>query len=168
MLDQGIESQQDLDFLIDAQAQKLQEKLFFLQKLPIFTGISKQSLHKLSEYFIELKYVKNQIVYKQNSPVTMIYFIQTGEFQVYKNTEKPIKKIIEVPSEFLSSQKSLIRIENAREIKHSYQTQVFIKEKNEILGYDDYHNHQETMTHNCKCISLEGSLYGITSQVKDI
>ena len=159
-------SKQDFMRVMSTEAEKkLQEKVAFLQKLPIFSGATKQSLQKLSYYFQPLNFTKNQIVYRDGMQADMIYFVESGEFQVYKCKEHQVKKIIDAPSGFFSGQKSLIKIDNARDIKQSYQLQVAIKGKNEMIGYDEYASNLEARNHSCRCITTKGVLYSISTAV---
>ena len=159
-------TKEDFSRILLAEAEKnMDEKVDFLQKLPIFAGSSKNTLQKLSYFFNQLSYIKNQVVYRDNMPSDMIYFIEEGEFQVSINQDQISKKIIEVPTGFVSNQKSLIKIDKAREVKQSYQLQVVIRSRYDILGYEEYVSGQALRVHCCKCISSVGRLYAIKSTV---
>lgn len=156
----------DFNKILSKESEKnLQEKVNFLQKLPLFSSMAKQSLQKLSYYFEIQKYCKNQYVYREDTPIDMVYFIESGDFQIYKNQNQLSKKIIDSPGGFLSNQKSLLKIEKARDIKQSFKLQVAIRGVNEMLGYEDYINNHEYRTHVCRCISNAGVLYGIKLKV---
>ena len=158
-------TKQEFTRILSAEAERnLNAKVAFLESLPLLAGVSKPTLQKLSYYFKKQRFVKGQHVYRDNLPVDMIYFVDEGEFQVYRNKEQ-LKKVIEVPSGFLSSQKSLIKIENARDVKQCYQLQVAIRGRCEMLGYEEYLTSQNLRNHTCRCISLSGSLYCITVTV---
>jgi len=144
---------------------KNHEKSEFLHKIPIFVNSTKASLVKLAACFQVLKYTKNQMVYREDLPTDTIYFIESGDFQVSKCQDTIRKKIIEVPTGFLSNQKSLLKIENARDIKHSHQIQVAIRGRYEVLGYDEVFNKHSLRNHSCKCISVNGVLYAIKVEV---
>jgi CRP-like cAMP-binding protein len=141
------------------------EKAEFLHEIPIFYQVSKNSLLKLASFFQVLKYTKNQIVYREDMPVDMIYFVHSGDFQVSKCQDSITKKIIEIPKGFLSSQKSLLKVDNAREVKMTHQIQVAIRGKYEVLGYDEYYSGQALRNHSCKCISVIGVLFAIKTSV---
>lgn len=144
---------------------KNHEKTEFLHKIPVFANSTKASLLKLASNFQVQKYTKNQIVYREDLPADSIYFIESGDFQVSKCQDTIKKKIIEVPTGFLSSQKSFLKIENARDIKHFHQIQVAIRGRYEVLGYDEVFNKQSLRNHSCKCISVNGVLYAIKVEV---
>lgn len=147
---------------------KNQEKSEFLHKIPIFANTSKMSLLKLAACFHVQKYTKNQVVYREDMPADTIYFVESGDFQVSKCQDSLKKKIIEVPTGFLSSQKSFLKIENARDVKLTHQIQVAIRGRFEALGYDEVHFKQPLRNHSCKCISANGVLYAIKVTVKNI
>lgn len=144
------------------------EKAQFLQRLPIFASTNRQAVLKYAGFFSVLRFSKNQMVYRDLMPADMVYFIESGEFQVSKSQDQSVKKIIEAPAGFLSSQKSLIKIENAREIAHSHHIQIAIRGQFEILGYDEYLSGNSLRVHSCKCISTSGTLYAIKTIVSGI
>jgi CRP-like cAMP-binding protein len=141
------------------------EKSDFLHEIPIFYQVSKTSLVKLASFFTVQKFSKGQIVYREDMPADMIYFIKSGDFQVSKCQDSVTKKIIDVPRGFLSSQKSLLKVDNARDIRLSHEIQVAIRGKYEVLGYDEYFHGQVLRSHSCKCISAVGVLLAIKTFV---
>lgn len=141
------------------------ERVNFLRKLPIFNSIPKKNLLKLVQYFSVYAFIKNQLVYRDKMPADFVYFIESGEFQLSKPHDESVKKVIEAPLGFASSQNSLIRIENAREIKYTKSLQVAIRSKLEMLGYEEYLSKNPLRAHTCKCISPFGVLYAIKTIV---
>lgn len=141
------------------------ERVGFLRKLPIFSHLPKKNIMKIIQYFSVQHFIKNQLVYRDKMPADYVYFIENGEFQLSKTHDELVKKIIEGPSGFMSSQKSLIRIEKAREIKYSQSLQVAIRGRLEMLGYEEYLSKSVLRTHTCKCISSSGILYAIKTTV---
>ena len=78
-------NRQEFSRILSKEAQKaLEEKATFLQTLPLFSAIPKSSLIKLSYFFIEMPFTKNQIVYKAGDKVENIYFVKSGEYQLAK------------------------------------------------------------------------------------
>ena len=144
----------------------LKEKVNFLCALPIFKSSSRQSVQKLSFYFEELKFKKGQYIYKENSKCDHVYIIFEGEVQISQtkqNTSR--KKIIVFPARFNSDSKPLLKLDNARDLRHGFQMQVVIKGRNEILGYETCINGDPVRHENCCCLSNQAIIYAIKSEV---
>ena len=76
---------QEFSRILSKEAQKiLEEKAIYLQTLPLFSSMPKTSLIKLSYFFIEMPFTKNQIVYKVDDEVDNVYFVKSGEFKLAK------------------------------------------------------------------------------------
>lgn len=161
----SLEKEAFLKIKSEEEDRRIKERVFFLQKLPIFVSLQKKSIMKIVQYFSVYNYVKNQLVYRDKMPADCIYFIETGEFQLSKTHGQSVKKIIDTPLGFASSQKSLLKIENAREIKYTQSLQVAIRGRLEMLGYEEYLSKSSLRTHTCKCISPSGTLYSIKTHV---
>ncbi|OMJ86987.1 hypothetical protein SteCoe_11386 [Stentor coeruleus] len=157
----SLEKETFLRIKSEEEDRRIKERSFFLQKLPIFASLQKKNIMKIVQYFSVHNYVKNQLVYRDKMPADCIYFIETGEFQLSKTHNQSVKKIIEGPLGFVSSHKSLLKIENAREIKYTQSLQVAIRGRLEMLGYEEYLSKSALRTHTCKCISPSGTLYAI-------
>jgi CRP-like cAMP-binding protein len=56
----------------------------FLKTLPIFSGITKGSLAKLTYNFKEKEFFKNQVVYKEGEAVNEVFLVTEGEFLFQK------------------------------------------------------------------------------------
>jgi CRP-like cAMP-binding protein len=162
-------SKQDFKKILSQEADKsLKEKVNFLFKLPIFSGYTKQSVQKLSYYFQEQVYNKGSYVYKENSIPDKIYFIYRGEFKLFQTRSKLKRKIIDFPSGILQTERSMLKIKNAREVEETFQLQVAIKGKNELFGYEEYLNSFSSRIQSCVSMSHLGVLYGITIEVLNI
>lgn len=60
-------------------ARKLNEKIAFLWKIPIFKKLTKTSLAKLSEPFQTKVFNKTQKIFIENTKMTSIYILKEGE-----------------------------------------------------------------------------------------
>jgi CRP-like cAMP-binding protein len=68
---------------------RLQKKTFertieLFRSIPYFTFWSINDIKKFEQYFTEMKFQWNSIVYKQNEPSDFIYIIKDGEFEFTK------------------------------------------------------------------------------------
>lgn len=66
------------------------EKRFvdFLESLPFFSNQSRVALIKLKYLMQQRDYIKNQEVISEDSPATKVFIVRSGEFAIYKMTEK--------------------------------------------------------------------------------
>ena len=62
---------------------RLNDKIDFLQSLPIFKSWSKIFLLKVSFYFSLRRMSWNQVLFKEGSPSNYIYFIKEGDIMVF-------------------------------------------------------------------------------------
>ena len=62
---------------------RLNDKIDFLQSLPIFKSWSKIFLLKVSFYFSLRRMSWNQVLFREGSPSNSIYFIKEGDIMVF-------------------------------------------------------------------------------------
>ena len=66
------------------------EKRFvdFLESLPFFSNQSRVALIKLKYLMQQREYIKYQEVIAEDSPATKVFIVRSGEFAIYKLTDK--------------------------------------------------------------------------------
>ena len=144
--------------LIQEAERALNEKINYLEKLPIFRGYSRGLVGKLSYYFQEIKYKKGDVVYKENSQATQIFFVNSGEFKLSQNIENKRTQII---NKSLDNALFSLRKNNSRIITQSYKMQFAIKGNNEIIGHEEFLNNSKLYKQTCSCESYTGILFAI-------
>jgi CRP-like cAMP-binding protein len=138
---------------------KLNEKVSFLRKIPIFSMINSFELQKLSYYFNENKLRKNQFVFREFQLAEHLYFVKSGDFKLIK-CEKIADSYKKFPEkDYLASGKPL-KSQRSRPEK-VIDLQIVIKGQNECLGYDEIIEKDPYYKTSCMCASTTGLLYSI-------
>ncbi|CAG9311603.1 unnamed protein product [Blepharisma stoltei] len=145
---------------------KLNEKIKFLQTLPMFSNWSKIALYKLGFYFSRILYKKHQFVYKEGDPANTVYFVKSGEYKITK-IHSELKGVVDTSSlgsqtSRLSSHSSVLRLGKMRKKSIKKQLQLVIKGKNEMIGMEEALENFEKRIHSCQCISDEGEVFCIS------
>eukprot|EP00347_Sterkiella_histriomuscorum_P015778 403355716 len=147
---------------------KYNERIQFLRQLPYFSQLTKTSLGKLTYQFIDLKTIKNQVLYREGEPAEYVYIVKDGQFEVTRmEKDRPIgqdnkaiggmstKEILENPlrSMKVSNTKSLI---NTGKNNKTHKVYLFKLEKGNLIGDEDMVNHDEIYSTTVICCSLNG------------
>ncbi|CAG9311604.1 unnamed protein product [Blepharisma stoltei] len=145
---------------------KLNQKIEFLQALPMFSNWSKISLYKLGPYFTTILYKKHQFVYKEGEPANTVYFVKSGEFKITK-IHSELKGVVDTSSldtqtSRLSSNGAVLRLGNMRKKSIQKQLQLVIKGKNEMIGMEEVLENFDKRIHSCQCNSDEGEVFCIS------
>lgn len=74
--------------------QTLNNRVSFLQNLPVFSFWTQKALVKLSYYFREQRFTRKQTVFRQGDNGEDLYFIKEGEFQLNKAIKQEVSKKI--------------------------------------------------------------------------
>ncbi|CAG9315673.1 unnamed protein product [Blepharisma stoltei] len=145
---------------------RLNEKVEFLQALPIFSNWTKIALYKLGYYFKRISFKKHQYVYKEGEPANTVYFVKSGEFKITKlHSEKKgvvDTSCLDTKRSRLSSNGTVLRLGKMRKIEVQKQLQLVIKGKNEMIGMEEALENHEKRIHSCQCWSDEGELLCIS------
>lgn len=153
-------SKQEFARILSKEAERvLQEKAEFLQTLPLFLSVPKSILIKLSFYFSEMFYHKNQTVYKAGRDVDNVYFVKSGEFKIAKWKMFKSKPVISQGND------TLLKFSNVREVQQGVDLQFSIKTKNELFGQEEILENKKTREYSAVCISNNGVLYAIPRHV---
>ena len=83
-----------LRILGKAQTAKLAKKVDLLQSNPVFSRWTKYSLQKFSYFFHENAYRRKQTVHRAGAEVSEVFLVQSGEFQLTKRIQVPVRKAI--------------------------------------------------------------------------
>ena len=159
-------SKESFNSVLSHEAEKeLKEKVNFLCKLPIFKNYSRQAVQQLSFYFEELRFIKGQYIYKENSISDYVYLVYEGEVKMFKTKQNSLRKVIVRSANYSSDGKPLLKLDNARELKYGFQMQVVIKGKNEVFGYENCINNDPLRHESCCCLSGQAIIYAIKSDV---
>ncbi|CAG9311607.1 unnamed protein product [Blepharisma stoltei] len=145
---------------------RLNEKIDFLQALPMFSNWSKTALYKLGLYFSRVLYKKHQFVYKEGDLANTVYFVKSGEFKITK-IHSELKGVVDVSSldtqsSRLTSNGTVLRLEQMRKKGIQKQLQLVIKGKNEMIGMEEAMENFDKRIHSCQCWSDEGELLFIS------
>ena len=146
--------------ILSKETQKaLESKALFLQTLPLFSSIPKSTLVKLSYFFTETKFSKNQNVYKAYDDADKVYFVKSGEFKLAKWKDFGSKPLIS------QGNNTLLKLANVREVKNGIDLQFSLKGSNEMFGQEEILENKKIRECSCKCQSTEGILYSIPKNV---
>lgn len=125
------------------------------------------SLQKISYYFSETSFSKNQYVYKEGNPADFVYFVKSGEFKLLKNqsneslgyTERKIK--CTSPFSTTTADVTSLKLNLMKKTHTNVELQLAIKGVNELFGYEELIDDIEHRVYSCICVGLKGSLYVI-------
>ncbi|CAG9330359.1 unnamed protein product [Blepharisma stoltei] len=146
----------------------LNERVAYLQSLPLFSAWTKQSLQKISYYFIELSVGKAQYVYKEGNNADYVYFVRSGEFKLIKNqqNESPgyAERKVKSGSQFLSStlESATLKLSLMKKVHKNIKLQIAIKGENEVFGYEEIIENVNLRMNSCICNSIKGELYAMS------
>ena len=143
----GLHIFNEKQIIIDKEINYLHSNFFF-SKIP-YSNFSK----KYFEHFIEVKFSKGSILFYEDSPLEYIYFIKTGEVNLYskknpaqiqkllndlkKNVKKNHKTFIEQKYKNIKSNPFDVDIEDELNTKNS--NKIISLKDNEILGLESFY-----------------------------
>ncbi len=61
---------------------KYNERIQFLQSLPYFDKLTKNSVGKLSFQFVDMPTIKGQVLYKEGDSTDYVYLVKEGQYEV--------------------------------------------------------------------------------------
>ena len=71
-----------MDALGAIEKRKHNEKVQFLQSLPYFDKITKNSVGKISLQFEDMSTLKGQTLYREGEPADYVYLVKEGQYEV--------------------------------------------------------------------------------------
>lgn len=126
--------------LLKQQKAELEMKTKFLQSIPFFRAWSNLALSKFSYFFVEKRYVRNQIVFKEGEKLDWLYIVRQGEFEVTRQMQyqhqprapDPRKVVMKQSKQVVKQRKlkSRIQISHLMQQNSSSQFQKLKKQKN--------------------------------------
>lgn len=137
---------------------KRMELVNFLSGLPLFKSWTKGSITKLTYFFKEKQYVRNQIIYREGETADEVFVVKEGEFKFNK-------KIQIQPQSDLKNKNKKTNIINKQNQVHL--NDVCILARGEIFGEDEVIE-DKRRNFTCICHSIVGSLYVVSKAVRDI
>ena len=136
---------------------KRMELVNFLSGLPLFKSWTKGSITKLTYFFKEKQYVRNQIIYREGETADEVFVVKEGEF-------KFSKKIQIQPQSELKNKNKKTTINKQNQV---HLNDVCILARGEIFGEDEViEDKRRNLT--CICHSIVGSLYVVSKAVRNI
>lgn len=133
---------------------KRMELVNFLNSLPMFKSWTKGSLTKLSYFFKEKQFVRNQVVYKEGEPAEEVYVVKEGEFKFNKKIQvQPIQKF-----------KTRSKLSSITKQNPVHLNDVCILGKGEIFGEDEVIEDKKR-NFSCVCHSISAALFVISKAV---
>ena len=127
---------------------RLNRIVHFLQKVQIFSSISKSYLMRLAYFFTPSRHKKTQCIFKEGDPNEGVYFIREGEVTL----EKRISVKIE-PSPIFSSSPQDFLIKLPRRHKNFINSKIIIKSKFEFFGGLESLDNGEKRKYSAVCTS---------------
>lgn len=122
--------------LSKAVKKRVQEKVKFLQTYRLFHNVSVMKLQKALYFLKEMKFVRNQIIFKEGEPIDGVYIIIEGEFEYLKaipNLDKDKSK-----SQWIYKALSIDKVPLVEYQRKS----IAIIQSGDILGFEElYENH---------------------------
>ena len=127
---------------------RLNRIVHFLQKVQIFTSISKSYLMRLAYFFTPSRHKKGQYIFKEGDPNEGVYFIREGEITL----EKKISIKTESNPIFSSSPQDFL-IKLPRKHKNFINSKIIIKSKFEFFGGLESLDNEEKRKYSAVCTS---------------
>lgn len=141
--------------LLNFVKEKQIELVVFLQSLPLFSKCTKETIRKLTFFFIERVFTKNQIVYREGDTAETVYIIRSGEFKFSKKLV-----ILKSQSAKLIGRQILADKRRRNEVSKAH---IVILGNGEIFGEDEViKNCSRDMT--CMCMSYEACVLVIMKE----
>lgn len=73
--------------LQNIEKRRLADLVNFIKGLPLFQTLSRTFLTKLTSQMQEIKVFKNKIMYREDEPVTKIYIVKEGNFEITRRVQ---------------------------------------------------------------------------------
>ena len=131
----------------------------FLQNLPVFKSCTNKVVQRLSYYFKPVKYIRNQLVYKQGDPSDYVYIVKSGEFKLER--EVPIKHEKQIVIDKYGRHKQET---NKERQPATIKAEIAIIGEGEVIGDSDVMK-GTNRTHHCKCYSRNAEVLAISKTV---
>ncbi|CAI2377406.1 unnamed protein product [Moneuplotes crassus] len=81
----AVVSKQDYKKIVGKLYKKIRERIHnLIRGVPYFADLKMNDLKKLSAYFEEIEYIRNNTIIKQNEQADNVYLVKEGEFEVLK------------------------------------------------------------------------------------
>jgi CRP-like cAMP-binding protein len=153
----GILSKESFHRLLAHHAERsINEKIDFLQSLPIFKSWSRNYLIKVSFYFTLKKVSWNQVLYRAGSSCSWIFFIKAGDIMViFKQLTQSIN-----PENKKSFNKHFKMFAQQVDLK------LVKKSKGMILGIEEVLAGDKVMRHTAKCTSASAEVFVLSKHVR--
>lgn len=126
---------------------RLSSKVKFLHSLPFFSSWTKSAISKISVYFEEVTFLRNQVIFAEGQEVKELYFIREGEILITKQQK-------------VSSSNSII-LKNQKVILKNKELRLYLKGKGEIAGGYEILNNLSYRVYGCVCNSTVAEVYVI-------
>ena len=137
---------------------RLFSKIRYLQSLNYFSGWSKSALTKISLYFHNALYQRNQFIYYEGQPVREIFFIKEGEMLITKKCRADESVISPLPEKSRAVNKNRKILLKNKVLKLCY------KGKNESTGAYEVINSRTTRIFSCMCDSTTAEVFYISKE----
>ena len=70
-----------------AEHHKLEQTIFFLRKIPLFSNLPRKKLERLTYFLIKKNYHRKQIVFKAHDLARYVFIVNSGEFELMKSVK---------------------------------------------------------------------------------
>jgi CRP-like cAMP-binding protein len=126
-------------------SKKLEDLVSFFSSLPTFSAWSKKNLIKLTYYFKNIKFKRNQTIFSEGDPADSVFIVKKGEVELLKEIKVERSSL----KKFGHDGRPLPVLKPG---SYSTQAKISLASVGEIIGdYDIINDLKRTMT--CKCYS---------------
>lgn len=128
---------------------KLHEAYSFFSAIPIFSGFTRESLHKLTCMATSMVFSRKNVLFKEGQRADSIYFVKEGEVKLCKNIVVETRPLVK-PSNRFSQE-----LGNASIVKRVRFVDLCIKGAYEILGLEELVEKSNSRRYSCICVSTK-------------
>lgn len=146
----------------------LNEKLDFMQNLPFFNMVARNTIARITYSLKKKTFNKGQIIFKEGDDAKTVYLIMSGEVEITKvrrfktNPEShAIETIVKDPLKAKKQQTELFSKNNKTQ-KHLLT--LFILGKGQLIGDEDVILEKDHFSTTCKCISSHIDTFELTRE----
>jgi CRP-like cAMP-binding protein len=123
---------------------RLNARIDFLSKLPVFAAWTRHYLGKLTYYFQDLNFPRKKLVFEDGTPPSYVYIVFSGEFSLFSRVDSP----------------SIGRQLSVRAKTRKLRAPVALLGEGEFIGYENAISGLP-LTCSCRCSSTQGVLWTI-------
>ncbi|TNV85029.1 hypothetical protein FGO68_gene16462 [Halteria grandinella] len=146
----------------------LNEKLDFMQNLPFFHMVARNTIARITYSLKKKTYKKGQMLFREGDDAKTVYLIMSGEVEItkirrYKTDPEShaIGTIVKDPLKAKKQQTELFNKNNKTQRQH---LSLFILGRGQLIGDEDVILEKDNYQTTCKCISSHIDVFELTRE----